>query len=56
MVTAYGALFDWVGIVKKGETEALRWWYLAPVGAHLNAWSGQAFDATCLPTAITAGP
>jgi arabinan endo-1,5-alpha-L-arabinosidase len=49
MVTAYGAGFDWVGIVKKGETEALRWWHLAPVGIHVKAWSGKAFDATRLP-------
>ena len=51
-ITAYGFNKDWVGIVKKGETTPLRWWYLLPTSDGAHAPMGEAFDAVRLPANI----
>ena len=49
MVTAYGTGKYRVGIAKKGATEFMRWWYLAPQADGVHAPVGEAFDLTTLP-------
>ena len=53
MVTAYGTGTYRVGIARKGETNLIRWWYLAPNSDGVHAPVGEAFDLTTLPANVT---